>query len=145
MGRLQKDEEIISYKISKKYSVGTECYNVGFMAEDMPNFNKEWGENKIVINKCHNLEDLKKLSEGKIISINNGIVNANDIKIKNKKLIVCGYGGYEGMSGGPLIKKDSGEIIGMMSFGLPPDNKIKNKLFAVSIDEILKVVEEILI
>jgi len=59
----------------------------------------------------------------------------------DKKIIGCDYGGIKGMSGGPLVKKDTGEVIGMMSFGLPFDKKIKENLFAVSIDEI-KIIEE---
>lgn len=131
---------VTSYKTSKRYSVGTECYNEGFMGSDMPILDIVWKENKLIINKCHNIEDLKKRSEGEILSIKNIELNASDIKIKDKKIIECNYGGHEGMSGGPLIKKDTREVIGMMSFGLPPNNKIKDKLFAISIEDI-QVVE----
>ena len=139
---LKKDRKIIPYDISKEYFVGTECYNEGFMESDMPIDKGDitWKENKLVINKCRNLEDFKKSSKGKIFLIGN--INLDrDVKLKNKKVIECNYGGHKGMSGGPLIKKDTGEVIGMISFGFPPGNKIKDKLFAVSIDEILKIVK----
>ena len=124
---LMGNKEITSYKTSKIYSVGTECYNEGFMESDMPRLDIAWEKNKLVISRCHNLEDLKKRSEGRILYI--GKINLDrDVKLKNKKIIGCNYGGHEGMSGGPLIKKDTGEVVGMMCFGLPPGNKIKDKL-----------------
>ncbi|MBU4308200.1 MAG: serine protease [Nanoarchaeota archaeon] len=137
---LKENKKISSYKISKEYSLETECYNEGFMKSDMPLLDCRWEENKIIIEKCNNLENLKKHSEGKILFI--GKINLDrDVKLKDKRIMCCAYGGHEGMSGGPLIKKDTGEVIGRMSFGLPPDKETKENLFAVSIEEI-KIVEE---
>jgi hypothetical protein len=41
----------------------------------------------------------------------------------------------------PLVKYDTGEIIGLMFFGLPVDVTIKEKLFAMSIDEVEKEIK----
>lgn len=63
-------------------------------------------------------------------------VSATDIKMTNVKGFETSYGGIIGMSGGPLINKQTDEIIGLMSIGLPADIQVKQSLFAVSIDEI---------
>ena len=43
------------------------------------------------------------------------------------------------MSGGPLICND--KVIGMMSFGLPADQEIKDAVFAIAMDQIIAKVK----
>ena len=42
------------------------------------------------------------------------------------------------MSGGPLVIKGTSRVVGLMSFGLPPNVIQKQTLFAVSAQEIIK-------
>lgn len=41
----------------------------------------------------------------------------------------------------PLMRAETGEVIGLMSFGLPPNAPIKQAVAAVSIGEIISDVE----
>ncbi len=114
---------------------GHECYNEGFTGGQMPNMKVSWGQNGLIIYSC---------SDNKIITNGHGkikqkcimTVNATDIKMTNVVGYATSYGGVVGMSGGPLICKQTDQILGLMSMGLPADNPIKNSLFAVSIQEI---------
>ena len=55
---------------------------------------------------------------GKILKIyNNYSMNANDVKIFNKKVIIISYSSESGFSGGPLLKGN--KVIGIMSHLYP--------------------------
>ena len=70
---------------------------------------------------------------GRILKIDkNYSINANDVKIFNKKVIILDYSSEMGFSGGPLLK--NGKVIGVMSH-LYPQNK---NVIAISIEEIKK-------
>lgn len=59
-------------------------------------------------------------------------INLNDIKV-----LKLSYGGLEGMSGGPLVVQGTTRVVGLMSYGLPPDVPQKHALFAVAAEEII--------
>lgn len=63
-------------------------------------------------------------------------MNANDVKIKNKKVIILNYSSKQGFSGGPLFKKK--KVIGLMSHLYPQE---KNAV-AISMCEIEKILGE---
>jgi len=70
---------------------------------------------------------------GKILKIfNDYSINANDVKIFNKKVIILDYTSELGFSGGPLLKNN--KVIGVMSH-LYPKNK---NAIAIPIEEIKK-------
>ena len=125
-------------KIAKvNATVGQECYNEGFKGGEMPHANVSWEANRLKITNCF-YKNTRVVSTGYIKSIQNITQNANDVKINNIKGYETSYGGVIGMSGGPLINKETDEIIGLMSIGLPPDNYVKKTLFAISFEEIEK-------
>lgn len=63
-------------------------------------------------------------------------VDANDIKMSGVHGFELSFGTRVGMSGGPVIDRDS-RVLGMMSLGLPPDAVEKTATFAVSVAELL--------
>ncbi|GIU68166.1 MAG: hypothetical protein KatS3mg001_016 [Candidatus Pacearchaeota archaeon] len=74
--------------------------------------------------------------EGKILKIyNNYSMNANDVKIFNKEVIILDYTSELGFSGGPLLKNK--KVIGVMSH-IYPQNK---NAVAISIKEIKKHIQ----
>lgn len=66
-------------------------------------------------------------------------VQANDVHLENVKGFELSFGSKVGMSGGPAIDETSGELIGMLSIGLPPDAATKTQTFAISIEQILRM------
>jgi hypothetical protein len=117
-------------------AVGIEIYNEGFIANQIPIVNANWDRDKLRIDSC-DLNSISTRSDGFIRSLKTMSVNAKDIKMNNVRGIETSYGGVLGMSGGPLIRKDTDKIIGLMSIGLPPDIPVKETLFAVSTQEII--------
>ena len=63
-------------------------------------------------------------------------VSRNDVRMQDVRGFELSFGSQVGMSGGPVVDSSTGRVLGMLSFGLPPDSTIKTETFAVSIDEI---------
>lgn len=116
----------------------------GFLASVPENPNPlvklNWDEHGELIINSFDLNSVTSIQEGIIEEVKNISLDKPDVKIKNKKCLTLSCGGSKGLSGAPLVKSDAGEVMGLMSFGLPENVTKKTKLFAISIDE---VVEEI--
>lgn len=108
------------------------CY--GHIADCMPYIDAYWDKNLII--KDYKLENCISDKFGTIVSIKKVNVNSTDVNLDNKEVIQASFSGVIGMSGGPLISNN--KIIGLLSFGYPPDAKIKTTIAAVSMNEIIK-------
>jgi hypothetical protein len=60
-------------------------------------------------------------------------VNSADVKITDRPAFHGKTSGVVGMSGGPLINREDGGVIGVNSFGLPQDQHEKTSLGAVDL------------
>jgi len=134
--QLTKDYSI---KIRKASSTliydGHECFNEGFVGGKMPTLNIGWTSIGLKITSCI-YNNTITIGQGYIKSKLKMTVNATDIKMNNVSGFATSYGGVVGMSGGPLLSKETDEILGLMSMGLPVDKELKDSLFAVAIEEI---------
>ncbi len=120
--------------INSETNINSTCGNYGYTARTMPDIDGAWSKRKFNI-KFHSLQENRIHSSGYVKSIKNAEVNTNDLNLKSR-ILELSYGGREGMSGG-CLQNENNEIIGLMSFGLPPDQAVKNILFAVDIREII--------
>ena len=127
---------------NENIDIGIECKDEGFIGGTMPDVNANWSQNGLVISNCIADKTIAN-GQGHIKSKKIMTVNANDIKMDKIGGLETTYGGTKGMSGGPLINLKTDEVIGLMSIGLPADVQIKKTLFAVSINEIMKRLENV--
>lgn len=95
-------------------------------------------ENGELVINSFDLNSIISSQEGFVEEIKNVNLKSNDIIINDKKCLILSCGGNSGLSGAPLVKSDTNEVIGLMSFGLPENVTKKTKLFAISIDEVEK-------
>jgi V8-like Glu-specific endopeptidase len=122
--------------------IGDKIVGVGYISEEMPYMSKIWwGEEGLFILEADASRYMIE-KEGDIRRTYKATIRANDINIRDKKMIETSFAsGVIGMSGGPILAKRTKEAIGLMSVGLPPDIKIKNQIRAISIEEIIKVLK----
>lgn len=120
--------------------IGEEVYSKGYMGNQMPDVKANWAPDRLVIERC-DLRSVTVVREGFVKSIKTLMVNAKDIKLNNIAGAETSFSGVIGMSGGPLIRKSTNEVIGLMSIGLPPDIPEKKTLFAISAEEIKKAIK----
>ena len=110
----------------------------GFASDrGMPKMNAEWvcGELKI-----HNfeLDSVRSDANGSIRKKLSLHVCSRDVNLEGIQGFETSFGGVEGMSGGPLICANSQKVVGLMSFGLPENEKRKEQLYAISVLELIR-------
>jgi hypothetical protein len=123
-------------------SVGEECHNNGFRANNMPILSYDWVSERLAISDF-DLQSVSVEGSGKIKSLLAMNIDSNDIKMKNVQGIEVSYAGVLGMSGSPL-QNSQNKIIGLMSIGLPANVAQKENLFAVSVREIQPIIQKII-
>lgn len=106
-----------------------------------PQISLDWNEQGELVISNFNLDSVSSTQEGIIEEVKNISLDKPDVKINDKKYLTLSCGGSKGLSGAPLIKFDTNEIMGLMSYGLPEDVTYKEKLFAISIDEVKKEIK----
>lgn len=117
--------------------VGTEVYSIGHIGNMMPQVEAHWPEKSLKITEAK-LDSVACDKTGYIKNILTLNVNAQDVQLQNTTGYELSFGSQVGMSGGPLINKETNEVIGLLSLGLPMDASIKTQTFAVSIGEVKK-------
>lgn len=122
--------------IEQVVKVNDIVFNYGHVS-NMPITKAHW-DRKLIIDD-YSLENSKSDKTGQILSIKKITVKSNDLNIIDKAFIQPSFVANVGMSGGPLISHK--KLIGLMSFGLPADSIIKKKVYAISINEIIKVIK----
>jgi hypothetical protein len=143
--QLSNDYSVSIRKISlTDIERGHECFNEGFIGGKMPFLNSSWNSNGLQITSCA-YNGIITNGSGHIKSKHSMTVDTADIQMTSVSGYATSYGGCMGMSGGPLISKNTDEIIGLMSIGLPADKEEKDLLFAVSIEEINSRIKNALI
>ena len=121
---------------------GLPVYTIGYIGNSMPKIQARW-DGSIFRIKSANLATVVWDKQGSVLKTLTMSVNASDVNIYNVKGFEVSFGSRIGMSGGPVIRKDTGQVIGMLSIGLPPDSDVRTETFAVSLEEIKKYVSNL--
>lgn len=114
---------------------GLKVSGIGHVGSAMPQINAEWRGSELVIQSA----SLAGAARDMVGSVKRSVtfdINKNDIKMHGVRGFELSFGSRVGMSGGPVVDRSTGKVLGMLSFGLPPDSILKTETFAVSIDEI---------
>lgn len=78
--------------------------------------------------------------DGYVKKLSNMTLKSADFDLNGINVIELSHGGYAGMSGGPVVDKTTGKIIGLLSFGDTEDADKKDTLFALDNTELIKVI-----
>jgi hypothetical protein len=114
---------------------GVQVSGIGHIGSSMPSVDAEWQGPELVLRSA-SLADVTKDISGFVKRPMTLEINANDIKMHGVRGFELSFGSQVGMSGGPVIDRSTGKVLGMLSVGLPTDSNVKKQTFAVSIDEI---------
>lgn len=136
---INTDKNIVGCSIGEDCVAGDDVYNIGFPTDDkLVNYKLRIENDELVI---ENLNLRKSKQEGKVSKLVMSTVNANDIKLKDKLLIQLNYTSTVGFSGGPLISKSTGKIVGLMSLVVPKEIDVNQPAMAIRISDILPFIE----
>ena len=137
-------KDSFNYKtaISKK---GNKFILKGFLSSvsenPSPQVTLNWSAQEELVINNFDLISVVSVQEGVVEEIKNISLKSNDVVVNDKKYLTLSCGGNTGLSGAPLVKSDTDEVIGLMSFGLPENVTRKTNLFAISIDEVEKEIK----
>jgi len=121
----------------QRLAAGSPVFASGHTGNTMPQINAGWEGTSLCIYSV-NLRSVASDTEGQIARLVTMTVNANDIKMQNVQGFELSFGSCIGMSGGPVLYKNTNLVVGMLSIGLPPDVSEKTATFAVAAYEIKK-------
>jgi hypothetical protein len=117
--------------------VGMLVRGIGHGGNVMPAVDAQWRGRELRITSV-NLERTILDTDGHVKRLLTLHVNANDVKLQGVSGFELSFASQVGMSGGPVVDRDTGEVLGLLSLGLPPDSNVKTETFAVAKEEILK-------
>jgi hypothetical protein len=120
-------------------AAGVSVFNEGYSGGG-GNVRLRWDSFNIAI-EGFDLNGFYSDDRGTVDRIVRAEVTAPDVKLSGVNILKMSYGGTRGMSGGPLLIQGTTNVIGMMSFGLPPVINEKQELYAVAAGEILSRIE----
>lgn len=96
---------------------GDEVYNIGFPTNQVPDISLRMQGHKLIVEK---IRISPSFQHGTIEAIMPLPPNAKDqVKIQNQPVIILNHSSTTGFSGGPLVARRSGKVVGMMSFVTP--------------------------
>jgi V8-like Glu-specific endopeptidase len=127
--------------VQDEVKIDDDIFSIGYSANTMPVKNILWTNDSLHI-QDYSLDNTKADNQGKVKYINKMTVNAIDVRLNNIEVIQPTFGARIGMSGGPLLKKTTNTLIGLMSFGLPADKEFKEVVYAISVNELSKVLHK---
>jgi len=108
----------------------------GFVGGGLPHIESPaWQQNRLHFGLV-SLENVHVEREGVIQKIGFSDINTNDVHLHNVLTLQLSFGGIEGMSGCAVRRKSTGEVVGLGSFGLPPDSPVKQTIFAIHVNEL---------
>jgi hypothetical protein len=121
---------------SESADVSSDCEVSGIgHADFMPQVDAKWDHEKLLI-EAADLSLGVCDRDGRVLRQFPISIEAKDVAMREILGFELSFGSQIGMSGGPVVDKETGRVIGMLSFGLPPDEPVKTHTFAVSITEI---------
>lgn len=128
------DKNAMEYSVGHDFSVGDSVYNIGFSAdESLVDYRIKIENDKLIVeNITVKVVEQHGKAEGVIIVT----VNANDVKLQDREMIKLSYSSRVGFSGGPLVLKSTGKIIGMMSLVVPEETDHKRPAMAIRMSDI---------
>lgn len=124
---------------NQKVKINDTIYNFGHITKSMPVKKAHW-ENTLIIDDYEIKSIDQSDSIGKINLVKKMTLKSNDVNLKDINCIQLSFIANQGMSGGPVITKN--KFIGLMSFGYPPDSIFKKQVYAIHVNEILKVMKQ---
>lgn len=137
--RISTFDPLEIYRIAETDAiVGADVRAVGYLGNVMPPASAEWAHSEIVIRRV-DLRDVVIQLEGRVRRLLTFDVNASDVKMRGVSGFDLSFPSHVGMSGGPVLAAGGVEVVGVLSFGLPADERTKTMTFAVSASVIVDV------
>jgi hypothetical protein len=141
IGRInKKDPAVRVCPIETQIAVGDEVYNIGYPTDQgVPDYSLRIDGHKLIVQSIHMTPSIQS---GSVKAIKKATVHANDVNLEEKTVAILDYASRVGFSGGPLVSKRSGKVLGLMSFGIPKALDSKTPVVAIRMADIHSIIEK---
>ena len=118
IGRIGKPNPAIRVcPLQLDIQLGNEVYNIGFPTDQgISDYSLKIEGQKLIVNR---ISPKPSIQQGIVKAIKQVSLSTNDVNLQDKTVAIMNYSSRTGFSGGPLVSKESGKVIGLMSFVIP--------------------------
>jgi hypothetical protein len=141
IGRISKSHPAVRVcPLQTEIVPGGEVYNIGFPTDQgVPDYSLRIDGYKLIVERIR----IRPLTqEGTVQAITNLTIRANDIHLQDRTVAVLSYSSRVGFSGGPLVCKKSGKVVGLMSFVIPKEINVHAPAVAIRMSDIEPFLEK---
>lgn len=119
---------------------GDKVYNIGFpIDQGVPDYSLRIDGHKLIVQR---IQMTPFIQDGSVKSIKKVTVRANDVNLSDKTVAILDYASRVGFSGGPLVSKRSGKVVGLMSFVIPKAVDPNTPVVAIRMADIKSIIEK---
>ena len=135
IGRISKSHPAVRVcPLQTEIAPGEEVYNIGFPTDQgVPDYLFRIEGHKLIVQRIR-IKPFRQ--EGTVQAIKRVTVRANDVNLQGKTVAVLDYSSRVGFSGGPLVSRSSGKVVGLMSFVIPKEFDPRTPAVAIRMSDI---------
>lgn len=135
IGRVEKPHPAIrACPLQSNIQLGDEVYNLGFPTDQgLSDYSLKINGQELIVNRIR----LKpSIQQGSVRAIKQVTLSSNDVNIQDKTVVIMDYSSRTGFSGGPLVSRHSGKVVGLISFGIPWESDPSKPVAAIRMADI---------
>jgi len=126
--------------LQTELAAGDEVHNIGFPTDKSVLDHKlRIEEQKLIVQRI----SMKPfVQQGTVKAFRKATVRKNDVNIQGKTVAVLDYSSRVGFSGGPLVSRSTGKVVGLMSFVIPKEFDSETPAVAIRMADIKSIIEK---
>jgi hypothetical protein len=141
IGRISRQHvAVLVCPLAAGIDAGDKVYNIGFPTDQgVLDYSLRIDGHKLSV---QSIQMAPSIQNGLVKAIKKVTVRSNDVNLNEKTVAILDYASRVGFSGGPLVSKSSGKVVGLMSFVIPKAFDPNTPVVAIRMEDIKAVIEE---
>ena len=141
IGRIGKPHPAIRVcPLEMNIDFGDEVYNIGFPTDQgIPDYALRIEGQRLIVQR---IRMKPSIQQGAVKTITPVTLRTNDVNLQDKTVLIINYSSRIGFSGGPLVSKRSGKVVGLMSFVIPREFDPSTPVVAIRMADIKSLVDQ---
>jgi hypothetical protein len=140
IGRISKPHPAVRVcPLQTEIAAGDRVYNIGFPNDEgIREYSFLINGDKLIVQRI----DMRPITQdGSVKAITKATVRAVDVNLQDKTVAVLDYSSRVGFSGGPLVSRNSGKVVGLMSFVVPQKDDPNTPVVALRMADLKSIIE----
>jgi S1-C subfamily serine protease len=140
IGRIGKPHSAVKVcPLEMNVNLGDEVYNIGFPTDqEISDYRLKIEGQRLIV---QHIRMKPSIQQGVVKAIKSITLRANDVNLQDRMVLIMNYSSRIGFSGGPLVSKRSGKVVGLMSFVIPKEFDPSTPVVAIRMADIKTLVD----